>query len=344
MIAHRGQEFGELMEKITAQLKEMFKTEADIFIMTTSGTGGMEAAVVNTVSPGDKVLSLPNGVFGNRFGTIAETFGADVTTVEFEWGSPIALDAVRQALNDNPDIKQVLVTHNETSTGLTNPLKEVAAVVREFDKLLIVDAISSIGSIALDVDDWGCDVVVTGAQKSWMIPPGLAMVSFNQRAWKAYEDCKSPRFYFDVARYRSYLERKQTPWTPAVANFQALSVALDIIADEGLDNVIARHHRIGEKTRKGVKELGLELFADEKHASDTVTAVKVPEGVDAAEMVRLLRVEYDTILATGQQRLQGKIFRIGHLGYVSDEDIDKVLEALKQVLPRVGHEPVPVSG
>lgn len=342
MINHRGPQFAEIIRKITAQLKEFFKTEADIYILTGSGTGGMETAVVNTLSPGDRVLSVANGVFGTRFADIAETFGAQVTRLDFEWGTPIDAQAVRQALAEDPQIKAVLVTHNETSTGLTNDLPAVTQVVRAADRLLIVDAISSIGSIPLPVDEWGCDVVVTGAQKSWMIPPGLAMISFNQRAWAAYEQSKTPRYYWDLGRARRLLERGQTPWTPAVSQFFALSVALDIMAQEGLDNVFTRHRRVAEKTRAGIKALGLELFPVESHASNTVTAVKVPEGVDEAGLRRILREEHGVVLSGGQQRLEGKIFRIGHLGFVSDADIDDVLSSLEKVLPRVGFQRVRV--
>jgi aspartate aminotransferase-like enzyme len=229
-----------------------------------------------------------------------------------------------------------LVTHNETSTGVTNPLEDIAKVVREFDKLLLVDAVSSLSAIPVRTDDWGLDFVATGSQKGWMVPPALAMVSVSPRAWEAHAQAKMPRYYFDITAAKSYLERGQTPWTPAVSVFYGLDLALEMMAQEGLENIFARHRRIGQFTRDGVKALGLKLFADERFASDTVTAVMVPEGVDGKTLNRLCEDEYDLIIAGGQAKLAGKIFRIGHLGFVSEEDVKAALDVLAKALPRVG--------
>jgi aspartate aminotransferase-like enzyme len=231
------------------------------------------------------------------------------------------------------------VTHNETSTGVTNPLKDLAEVARRHNALTIVDAVSSLSAIPCPVDEWDLDIVVTGSQKGWMVPPALAMVSVSERGWKAYEAAKMPRYYFDLGKAKSYLERGQTPWTPAVSVFFAVDVALQMMLKEGLQGIFSRHARIGALTRKLVKELGLELLADESVASNTVTAVKVPEGVDGRELNRVMREEYDTVLAGGQAALQGKIFRIGHLGLVADDDIIACAGALKQALGRVGFTP-----
>ncbi len=336
MINHRGKEFASLIQDVTVRLKRLFQTEQDVFVLTGSGTGSMEAAIVNTLSPGDKVLSLSNGVFGDRFATIAERFGADVTRVKFDWGKAVDPDEAAKALKAAPGVKAVLVTHNETSTGVTSDLAAIASVVREHDKLLIVDAISSLGCIDLQVDNWGCDVVVTGSQKGWMVPPALAMVSLSERAWKANAEAKMPRFYWDFKTARDFLEKGQTPWTPAVSVFFALDVALDILEKEGLRNIFARHARLAAKTREGVKSLGLTLFADEKAASDTVTAVKVPEGVDGKELVALMRDAHNVEMSGGQASLAGKIFRIGHLGYVTEADVDEVISELGKALPKVG--------
>jgi len=336
MINHRGKEFAALIKDVTERLKRLFQTGNDVLILTSSGTGSMEASVVNTLSPGDKVLSLANGVFADRFATIAERFGADVTRVRFDWGQGVDPGEARKALQADPGIKAVLVTHNETSTGVTSDLAAVASVVREFDKLLLVDAISSLGCIDLQVDNWGCDVVATGSQKGWMVPPALAMVSLSERAWRAQAEAKMPRFYWDFKAAREFLEKGQTPWTPAVSVFFALDVALDMLDKEGLQNIFARHARLGQKARDGVKSLGLELFADEKVASNTVTAVKVPEGVDGKKLVELMRDVHNVELSGGQASLAGKIFRIGHLGYVTDDDVDEVIEELRKALPKVG--------
>ncbi|MCJ7509744.1 MAG: alanine--glyoxylate aminotransferase family protein [Dehalococcoidia bacterium] len=336
MINHRGREFMGILERVTRRLKEFFLTQNDVFILTTSGTGAMETAVVNTLSPGDRVLVISIGAFGDRFANIAEAYGAEVSRLDYEWGKAADPEDVRRALAADPTIKAVLVTHNETSTGVTNPLEDIAKVVREFDKLLLVDAVSSLSAIPVRTDDWGLDFVATGSQKGWMVPPALAMVSVSPRAWEAHAKAKMPRFYFDITAAKSYLERGQTPWTPAVSVFYGLDLALDMMAQEGLENIFARHRRIGQFTRDGVKSLGLKLFADERFASDTVTAVKVPEGVDGKALQRLCEDEYDLIIAGGQAKLGGKIFRIGHLGFVSQEDVKAALDVLAKALPRVG--------
>ncbi len=337
MINHRGKEFGEILGQITVRLKEMFQTKNDVFVLTTSGTGAMESAVVNMLSPGDKVLAVSIGAFGDRFADIAKTYGADVTRLNFEWGHAADADAVRKALQADKAIKAVLLTHNETSTGVTNDLKSLTDVVREFDKLIIVDAISSLGSIELPVDDWGCDFVATGSQKGWMTPPGLAMVAVSQRGWQAYEKAKMPRYYLDVGKAKKYLEKNQTPWTPAVSIFFGLAAGLDILAKEGLPNVAARHRRVAKRARDHVKALGLKLFpADETYSSSTVTAIDGPQGVDCKKLLQVLRDEHKVVLAGGQSKLEGKIFRIGHLGWVSEKDMDEVAEALKAALPKVG--------
>jgi aspartate aminotransferase-like enzyme len=338
MINHRGPQFAQILADVTTKLKQLFQTKGDVFLLTGSGTGGLEAAIVNTLSPGDTVLSVSIGVFGERFAAIAEKFGAELIPLRFEWGKAADADAVRQALKAEPKIKAVLVTHNETSTGVTNDLAAISSVVKEFDKLLLVDAISSLGSINLPVDDWHCDVTITGSQKGWMVPPGLAMVSVSQEAWQAQAKARMPRFYWDFAKAKDYLEKvpAQTPWTPVISVVFAFSVALDMILKEGLANVFARHAQVGKAAREGVKSLGLPLFAEESHASNTVTAVAAANGLDSKKMLKILREEHQVILAGGQQKLDGKIFRIGHLGWVTESDIEAVISALKIVLPQAG--------
>jgi aspartate aminotransferase-like enzyme len=292
--------------------------------------------VVNTLSPGDKVLSVAIGVFGERFGVIAEKFGAEVIPLLFEWGKAADIDTIRKALQDKPEIKAVLVTHNETSTGVTNDLGSISSVAKEFDKLLLVDAISSLGSINLPVDDWRCDVTVTGSQKGWMTPPGLAMVSVSQRAWQAHSKAKMPRFYWDFTKAKNYLEKGQTPWTTGVSTVYALSTALDMVQKEGLANIIARHARVAKAARDGIKSLGLSLFAEESHASNTVTSVAASDGLDTKKLLKIMREEHQVVLGGGQQKLDGQIFRIGHLGRVNDDDIAAVISALKVALPQAG--------
>lgn len=336
MINHRGPEFARILHNVTDKLKQLFQTKNDLFLLTASGTGGLEAAIVNTLSPGDKVLSVSIGFFGERFAEIAQIFGAEVVPLNFEWGRAADIDEIRRALKSDPEIKAVLVTQNETSTGVTNDLAAISSLVREFDKLLLVDAISSLGSIDLPVDKWQCDVTVTASQKGWMVPPGLAMVSVSKRAWQAYAGAKMPRYYWDFTRARSYLEKGQTPWTPAVSVVFALDVALDMMLKEGLASVIARHARVGKAAREGVKALGLPLLAEEKYASNTVTAVAAANGLDTRKLVKIMREQHRIVLGGGQQHLDGKIFRIGHLGWVTEEDIQAVISALKVSLPEAG--------
>ncbi len=334
MINHRGGEFAKILNSTTEKLKQVFQTKGDVFVLTSSGTGGMEAAIVNTLSPGDKVLSISNGAFSERFADIAEEYGAEVTRLGFEWGKAIDLATVEKTLEADGDIKAVLATHNETSTGMTNRLRDISAVVKKFDKLLLVDAISSLGCIDLPTDNWQCDVVVTGSQKGWMVPPGLAMVSVSEKAWQANAQAKMPRFYWDLSKAKAFLQKGQTPWTPAISLFYALDTTLDLILTEGLNNIFARHARVAEIAREGVKSLGLSLFPEEEYASNTVTAVKATDNVDIPKLIQILREEHDVVIAGGQRKLAGKIFRIGHLGAVDEDDIKSVLEALDKALPR----------
>ncbi|MHB8376109.1 MAG: pyridoxal-phosphate-dependent aminotransferase family protein [Dehalococcoidia bacterium] len=342
MINHRGPEFVEIIARITDGLKTLFETKNDVLTLTSAGTGAMESAVVNTLSPGDRALVVSIGVFGNRFADICRTYGVDVDTVDFEQGTAADPERVAEALKADASYKAVLVTHNETSTGVTNDLGAIAKAIRGVrpEILILADAISSLGSLPLPVDAWDLDVVLTGSQKGWMVPPGMAMVSVSKRAWEAVATAKIPRYYFDYTKAKSFLEKGQTPWTPAVSVYFAMDVALRTLLAEGLPRIHARHARIGQMTRDGVKALGLKLLADERVASNTVTAVRVPEGVDGTALNKLMRTEYNTVLAGGQGPLTGKIFRIGHLGLVTEADIRACLDALTLALPRVGFAPV----
>jgi aspartate aminotransferase-like enzyme len=296
-----------------------------------SGTGGMEAAVVNVLAPGERVLAISTGFFGDRFATIAETCGAEVHRLDFPWGQGIDSDAVRRKLGESEDLKAVLVTHNETSTGVTNDLKAVAAAVREMGSvapLLLVDAVSSLAAIDLPVDAWGCDVVITCSQKALMAPPGLALVSVGPRAWAAIEANQCRSYYFDLQSARKRAKEGETPATPPVSDLFGLCEGVRLILAEGLPNVFARHHRVAERLRRGIADLGLDLFADRSVLSDTVTAVRV---ADADAVRARLRDEHGVVVAGGQGQLKGQIIRVGHLGYVSERDIDIVLGALEKV-------------
>ena len=338
MINHRGPEFKELLYETTERLKKVFATNEDVFIITGSGTAAMEAAIVNTLSPGDVAINATVGVFGNRFGIIGERYGVEIIPLEFQFGTSVDIDKLRECLEAHPEAKAVMVTHNETSTGVANDIKSIASVIKkEYGKLVLVDGISSVCSLPLETDAWGLDVVATASQKGWMLPPGLAFISFGQKAWQAHSESTMPRFYLDMAEYKRYYDIGQPPFTPSVSCMFALDIALKRIEKEGMGSVFERHSTIGQFTRDGIKKLGLQIFpVNENIASNTCTAIKVPDNIDGSELVRKMRIEHDVVLAGGQASLSGKIFRIGHMGITTEEEIQETLNALAVVLPEIG--------
>jgi aspartate aminotransferase-like enzyme len=341
MIDHRGPEFKDIIGRIHSGLQTAFQTKNQIAILTSSGTGAMEGAIINTLSPGDRVLSISVGVFGDRFGQIAEAYGVEVVKLPIEYGDAADPEEIGKTLAADASIKAVLITHNETSTGITNDLGAISKVVREYDRLTLVDAISSVGCIPVQTDAWDLDVVVTGSQKGFMVPPGLAFAAVGPRAIEAAKTATLPRFYFEFSRAFSYFDQGQTPWTPAVSVMFSLDLALKKMLANGMGSVYEKHARVANDVRNGVKKLGLELFPkDEKYASNTVTAVKVPEGVELTKLRGKLRSDRDVVVAGGQGSLSGKIFRIGHMGHITDEDVADVMDSLKAVLPEVGF-PIP---
>lgn len=326
MVNHRGPEFRELIQRVTERLQRAFVTSNDVLILSASGTGGLEALIVNHLSPGDPVLAVSIGAFGDRFASIAKTYGADVTRLDVEWGRAAdpaeVAGALRQMAAAGKPARAVLLTHNETSTGVENPLAALAAAARAAspETLILVDAISGLGAVPFETDAWGLDAVATGSQKSWMSPPGLAMVSVSERAWAANTRATMPRFYFDLARARESFAKGQTPWTPAVGVVYALDSALELLEQEGYDKVFARHDNCARAARAGLAALGYRLFADPDHASRTVTSAYLPDGVDWATLNQQLLAD-GLVVAGGQARLSGKIMRIGHLGRVSVDDV-----------------------
>jgi len=342
MVNHRGPEFKELIMRVTGRLQSAFVTSNDILIMTASGTGGLEAAIVNFLSVGDPVLAVSIGSFGDRFAKIASTYGADVTKIDVEWGRAARADEVASALRtmaaDGRPAKAVLLTHNETSTGVENPLRELAAAVREAapEALLLVDGISGLGAVPFETDAWGLDVVVTGSQKSWMSPPGLAMISVSERAWAAASNADIPRFYFDLAKARKSLATGETPWTPAVGVLFAMDVALEMLEAEGYDAIFARHASCAAAARAGLQALGFRLFAEPEHASKTVTAAWLRDGVEWSALNKLMRVR-GLVVAGGQDRLAGQILRVGHLGEVAPPDVVAAIQIIGQSLGELGN-------
>ncbi len=336
MIDHRGPQFAAMQKRVISNLQTCFQTKNDVLIFTSSGTGGLESAIVNTLSPGDPVLAFVGGEFGERIAAIAATYGANVTKIKFENGQGIDPDRVADELKNAPQTKAVLVTHNETSTGIMHPLKEISHAVRAHsDAVFIVDGVSSMLTADAQIDNWGIDVMVSASQKAWACPPGVSMVSISERAWKANANAKTPRYYFDWAQTKSWLEKGQTPFTPAVSVYYSLDVALERILEEGLQNVFARHAHIAALTREQAKALGFRMFGDERYASNAVTALYAPEGVDTEELRKVAREEYELIIGVGQGPMRGKIIRVGHLGWVKEQEIYDCFAAIGHILEKV---------
>ena len=344
MINHRGPEFAAMLGRILDGMKPYFGTTNDIAMLSCAGSGGLEAAVVNTMSPGDKVVGVSIGSFGDRFAKIAKTYGADVTKLEAEWGYAAAADEVREVLRANPGTKAVLLTHNETSTGVMNPIAGLAAAVRAEapDALILVDSVSGLGAVPFEMDEWGVDLVVTGSQKAWMSAPGLAMIAASPRAWAAMETSTMPRFYLDLRAHRDSHANGQTPWTPAIAVVYQVDEGLRLMAAEGKSSVFARHEACAAASRAGLEALGFELFADPAVASKTVTAANVPEDLDWKAFNGEVK-RRGVVLAGGQGKLTGKIFRLGHLGSVTLEEILGAMSTLEIASIAAGRPVVPGS-
>lgn len=341
MINHRGAEFKELLHRLQAGMKPYFGTTDDIAILSCAGTGGLEAAVVNTLSPGDRVLAVSIGAFGDRFAKIAETYGASVDRVAAEWGWAAAPDEVAEKLRA-ADYKAVLLTHNETSTGVMNPIADLAAAVREAapEALILVDTVSSLGAVPFDMDGWGIDVVVTGSQKAWMAAPGLAMVACSARAWAATETARMPRFYLDLRKHRDAMRDGETPWTPAIAVAYQVDEGLRLMQEEGQAGVFARHVACAAATQAGLQALGFQLFADPANRSRTVTAAWIPEGLEWKAFNGALKAR-GLVVAGGQAKLASRIFRVGHLGSVTLDEIADAMDTLEAVSLEFGRDVTP---
>lgn len=339
-IGHRSGDFSKVIAEITANLKWLHQTRNDVVMLTASGTGAMEAGIVNFLSPGDRVLVGNNGKFGERWGKVSRAYGLDVEEIAAEWGKPLDPEAFAEKLDVDTDktIKAVIVTHSETSTGVLNDLASINRCVKAHgESLIIVDAVTSLGATDVPVDEWALDVVGSGSQKGYMIPPGLGFVSVSPKAWKAYETAKLPRFYFDLKAYKKATDQDSSPFTPPVNLLYGLQASLQMMKAEGLEAIFARHHRITQATRAGIKALNLPLYAPDDAASPAITAV-IPSEVDADAVRSAMKKRFDIALAGGQDHLKGKIFRIGHLGFVSDRDVLTALAALEATLISLGYE------
>jgi len=338
MIGHRGGLFKEKLREISKNIQKLLQTKNDIVILTSSGTGGMEAAVVNIMSPGEQALVVSIGNFGQRFVKILKEYDIETKVIESDPGNAADPAAVKAILANDSDkkIKAVFFQMNETSTAVLNNVKEIAKVVKAHGALVVVDAISGFLAADLKVDDWGLDVVITGSQKAYMIPPGLSMITVSKDALAVMRESKLPKFYFDLV---AAVEKSpdQTPWTPAVGLILQLEVAVKMMMDEGLESILERHELMKKATRAGIRALGISLLVDDdKAASPAVTAVNAPDGIDAGKILVDMRDNYGLHMAAGQGSLKGKIFRIGHLGFVDRKDLLATFACLEMTLSRLG--------
>jgi serine---pyruvate transaminase len=336
IIHHRARDYREIYERCLGRLREVYRTQNDVLMYTTSGTGAFESAVANLTSPGDRQLVLSAGNFGERWAGMVRAFGADLVHAKLEWGDTPEPDDLRAALAEAGDVRVVYLTHSETSTGVVCDLQPLAAAAAENGALSVVDAVSSLGAVPLETDAWGLDVVVSGSQKALMTPPGLAMLAASEAASAA--GAGSPRFYFDWERTRKGQAALNSPFTPPVSLVAGLDVALGLLLDAGLEAVCDHHVRLGRACREGAKAMGLELFSPDNDRSAVVTAIRAPEGIDATELVAGLRDRFGITIANGQGVLKGKIFRIGHIGYFDVFDITTALAAVELVLADLGAE------
>jgi serine---pyruvate transaminase len=334
VVHHRSPDFRPVYDRTLARLKEVFRTEGDVLLFGSAGTGAMESAVANLCSPGERVLVVSAGHFGERWRAIASSYGTAVEALEYAWGEVPSAEDLAGRLADLDGVTAVFLTHSETSTGVVCDLQALAAAASEHGALSVVDAVSSLGAVPVETDTWGLDVVLSGSQKALMTPPGLAMVAASERAWAARGD--SPRFYFDWERTRKAQGALDAPFTPPVSIVAGLDVALGLLLDAGLEAVFDRHVRLGRACREGAKAMGLDLFSPDEDRSAVVTAIRAPEGIDATELVLTLRDRFGITIANGQGPLKGKIFRIGHIGYFDVFDITTALAAVELVLADLG--------
>jgi aspartate aminotransferase-like enzyme len=335
ILHHRTPEYEALFAEVREGLKGLFQTAEEVLLFAASGTGGMEAAVVNILSPGDRALVIRGGKFGERWGEICQAYGIDGVPVDVPYGKAVNPALVAAALERDPQVAAVFSTHSETSTGVLHDLEAIARIVRKTPALLVVDAITSLGVVDLPVDAWGLDVVVAGSQKALMLPPGLTLVGVSRKAWAAVERARLPRYYFDFAAERTHLLKNQSRFTPAISLVVGLQQTLRMIRTEGLANIVRRHARLAAAMRAGVTALGLELFAE--RPSPAVTAVHVPKGIDGGAIVKTLRAKHGVIIAGGQGSLKGKIFRLATMGYADASDVVVALSALELTLAELGY-------
>lgn len=336
IIHHRTKEYQAIFKDVTEGLKKIFKTSNDVYTFTSSGTGAMEASIVNVLSAGDKIIVVRGGKFGERFGEIAKAYGVGIIPVDVEWGSAPRPEVIKEMLRKNPDVKGVYATLCETSTATVFDIKAIGEVVRTTEALFVVDTISGLGADDFEMDAWGVDIAVCGSQKGLMIPPGLAFCSVSEKAWKAADASKLPKFYFSFKKYKKAWLDTDTPFTSAITLVIGLKKAVEKINKQGIDNVIAEHKNQALSFREACKTIGLDIFS--KYPSSAVTAVNAPANIDADSIIKLLKTEFGVVFAGGQENLKGKIFRCAHMGGIDKEHTIESIKALEQALGKLGHK------
>ena len=338
LVYHRGPGFGDLLRSVTEDLQKLFKTKNDVLLWSSSGTGGLECAVVNCFSPGDRVVIPVAGFFGERFVKLATAYGLEVRRVDYEWGQTVVPDDVAAAVAEAPT-KGVLVQQSETSTGVIHDIGAISEVTRGTDTLMVVDCVSSVGAVPFETDEWGIDAAVGGSQKALSATPGVSFVAISDKAWAANETATCPRFYWDWKTYKaSYdLPNPESPFTPPISVIQGLRAGLDVYFSDPMEANLARHELLARATKAGMEAMGLELFGEGRERAWAVTAIRAPEGLDADTIVDKVRADHGIILAPGQGPLKGKVFRVGHFGYFDKFDIIRCLAALELTLHDLGY-------
>ncbi|MBN1289630.1 MAG: alanine--glyoxylate aminotransferase family protein [Actinobacteria bacterium] len=340
MVHHRSPDFGEMLGRVLEGLKYVFQTENEVLMFASSGTGAMEGAVANCFSPGDTVVVFSGGKFGERFAEISRAYRLNVIEIKYEWGETADPALLEKTVEENPDIKGVMLTHSETSTGVVNDVEVFGRIVSETGAVFIVDAISSLGAVEFRTDDWKIDVAVSGSQKALMTPPGIAFAAVSEKAWNMIADSKSPNYYFDFNATRKSQSKNppQTPYTPAITVIQALEKAIEMIKDEGLDRILERHRRLALASQAAVEALGLNFVAHDRSNAFVTTSIWSPDGINSGDIVKLMRNKFGVFIAGGQGKLKGEIFRLGHVGFFDEFDIVVQVSALEMALSELGYD------
>jgi len=338
IIHHRTPQFQEELKAALEGLQYVFQTKSDVYLIPASGTGAMEAAVCNLLSPGDKVITVEGGKFGERWTELCQAYGVEAKVIQVEWGKAVQPEKIQEVLAANKDIKAVFTTLNETSTGVVADIKKIAEVVKPTGAVLAVDAISGLGVIDLQTDNWAVDVVVSASHKGFMLPPGLAFLSVSDKAWALVEESKSPRYYFDLRKARKALAKTDTAFTPAIGIVIALNESLRKFKAAGLENLFAHYARLAKGTQEAAKALGLTLFPDVSCISNVLTVINLPEEIDGGKVVKIMRDTHGVSVAGGQAQLKGKIIRIAHMGCIDEYDILTGISCLEKVLKELGYQ------